>query len=72
MKTNQMPTVARLITGCLGAALTILALLLLFRAPQTDWKIILAAIVALGLGCDLLTGAIRGRWPASALLWLVP
>lgn len=72
MKTNQMPTPARLIAGCFGFTLTTFSVILLLRASEMDWKIIVAAIIAAGLGCDLLTGAIRGRWPVSALLWLVP
>jgi hypothetical protein len=66
-----MPDAARVIAFVFGAILVVCGILaLLYVRPLT---LVLSGIVVSSIGCgtDLLQGAIRGVWPASALVWLV-
>jgi hypothetical protein len=67
-----MPLVARTIAAVFGFLLIVgCAIIFVFVRP-VDFKLAVLGMVTGGLGVDLLMGAMRARWPAWALLWLVP
>ncbi len=67
-----MPTVARVCAGVVGLVLLALGLFFFFPLQLSEWKRLIGATIAAGLGFDLLVGACRGRWPVAALFWIVP
>ena len=67
-----MPEAARLVCGLLGAGFLALGICILLAVQPPHWSLLLSSLLALGLGADLLSGALRGKWPFTALLWLLP
>lgn len=69
---KDMPAAARVIAAILGVFLIAGSILLVLAVRPMDWKVGSLSFGAVGLGADLIHGAIQGRWPTSALLWLSP
>ena len=67
-----MPVVARMVAVAVGATLIIGGASVFVAVRPLTGQATLLGIVTGGLGVDLLAGGIRGTWPVSALLWLVP
>ena len=67
---KDMPVPARIIAGSIGLVLIVGVLVMFFTTRPWNWGVIGLAAAGLGLGFDLLAGSLRGRWPASALVWL--
>jgi hypothetical protein len=67
---RDMPTVARIIAATMGIFLEVCGVFAVFAIRPLKWESVGMGIVAAGLGADLLSGAVRGNWPASALIWL--
>jgi hypothetical protein len=68
----DMPAVARAIALAVGVLLIVGSASTFLAVRPLKWQAISLGIGAAGLGADLLGGGIRGRWPVSALFWLVP
>jgi hypothetical protein len=70
-KTAQdMPIWARILAGLLGVGLLVIGLCEFLFLRPLGWELAGVAFAAIGLAVDLLLGAVRGRWPCSALVWL--
>jgi len=70
---SDMPMAGRIVSAGVGAFLVIGGIIMVFLAARPlNWKVCSAGLGGIGLGADLLHGAIRGRWPVSAFLWLIP
>jgi hypothetical protein len=67
---KDMPLPARVISGTIGLSLLLGVLLMVLTIRPWNWQVIGLAVAGLGLGADLLAGALLSRWPASALVWL--
>ena len=68
---KDMPATARVIAAILGASLIAGAFFLVLAVRPMNWKVGSLSLGAVGLGADLIHGAILGRWPTFALLWLL-
>ena len=67
-----MPLVGRMIALVLGVLMVVGCAIIFLSVRPLDFKLAVLGVVAGGLGVDILLGAMRARWPAWALLWLVP
>ncbi len=67
---REMPMTARIIAAVIGIFLVVCGAIAFFAVRPLRWESVGIGVGAAGLGADLLTGAVRGRWPASALIWL--
>ena len=67
---RDMPTAARIIAAGIGLLLAVFGAIAFLAFRPLRWETVGVGVVAAGLGVDLLGGAIRGKWPASALIWL--
>jgi hypothetical protein len=67
----EMPLWARVISAVSGAVLSIFGVLGLIFIRPFSWQILFCLVPSVGLGADLLQGAVRGRWPVLCLGWLI-
>ena len=65
-----MPMTARVVATAIGLFLAVCFATAVFAVRPLSWECLGLGIVAGGFGADLLSGAVRGRWPESALIWL--
>ena len=67
---RDMPMAARIIAAGIGGILVVCGAIAFFAVRPLKRETVGIGVVTAGLGADLLTGAVRGKWPASALIWL--
>ena len=66
----DMPIAARIFTTAIGVLLAVCGVIAIFAVRPLNWESVGAGIAAGGLAADLLSGAVRGKWPESAFIWL--
>jgi len=69
IRTN-MPTIGRVASAAIGLFLIVGSAAVFLAVRPLNWPVVWVGIGAGGLGADLLTGAIRGRWPVTAEAWI--
>ena len=69
---KDMPGAAWVIAAIFGLFLIAGSTFLVLAVRPFNWQLGSLSFGAVGLGADLVHGAIRGRWPTTALLWLLP
>jgi hypothetical protein len=67
---QDMPAAGRVIAGSIGLFLIVGSSLMFLVVRPLNWGVIGLAVAGFCLAVDLLAGALRGKWPVSALVWL--
>jgi hypothetical protein len=66
----DMPAIGRVACTLVGFFLIVGSTALFFAVRPLSWGVFWTGIGAVGLGADLLSGGIRGRWPMTAEAWI--
>lgn len=67
---RDVPLAARIMAAGLSVVLAVCSVIAFFAVQPLRWESVGIGVMAAGLSADLMSGAVRGKWPASALIWL--